>query len=76
MLGYFDDQIATEKAFNARRLVHDRRSRLDRCAGYLRIAGRSKDMIMRGGHNIHPAQVEALGDAALGGAARGRGSDE
>jgi acyl-CoA synthetase len=28
--------------------------------GYLRIAGRSKDIIIRGGHNIHPARVEEL----------------
>ena len=28
--------------------------------GYLRITGRKKDMIVRGGHNIFPARVEAL----------------
>jgi acyl-CoA synthetase len=28
--------------------------------GYLRIAGRSKDIIIRGGHNIHPARIEEL----------------
>jgi acyl-CoA synthetase len=28
--------------------------------GYLRITGRLKDIIIRGGHNIHPARIEAL----------------
>src|SRR3712207_4753364 len=29
-------------------------------AGNLSIVGRSKDLIIRGGHNIHPARIEAL----------------
>jgi acyl-CoA synthetase len=29
-------------------------------AGYLRIIGRKKDVIIRGGRNIHPAPIEAL----------------
>src|SRR5262249_61968849 len=28
--------------------------------GYLRVTGRSKDVIVRGGHNIYPARIEAL----------------
>jgi acyl-CoA synthetase len=28
--------------------------------GNLRIVGRSKDLIIRGGHNIYPAHIEAL----------------
>jgi acyl-CoA synthetase len=60
MLGYFDDQEATEDAFNARGwfMTGDLGS-LD-ANGYLRIAGRRKDVIIRGGHNIHPGRVEAL----------------
>jgi acyl-CoA synthetase len=60
MLGYFDDQAATEDAFNTSGwfMTGDLGS-LDE-QGYLRIAGRSKDIIIRGGHNIHPARIEEL----------------
>ena len=60
MLGYFDDQKATEDAFNTSGwfMTGDLGS-LD-ANGYLRIAGRQKDIIIRGGHNIHPARIEEL----------------
>jgi acyl-CoA synthetase len=60
MLGYFDDQTATEDAFNKNGwfMTGDLGS-ID-AEGYLRIAGRSKDIIIRGGHNIHPAHIEEL----------------
>jgi acyl-CoA synthetase len=60
MLGYFDDQAATEDAFNRTGwfMTGDLGS-ID-ALGYLRIAGRSKDIIIRGGHNIHPARIEEL----------------
>ena len=35
--------------------------------GCLEIVGRKKDLIIRGGHNIHPAQDRGPGDAASGG---------
>ena len=34
--------------------------------GYLQIVGRSKDLIISGGYNIYPIEVEALLDAAAG----------
>jgi acyl-CoA synthetase (AMP-forming)/AMP-acid ligase II len=60
MLGYFDDQQATEDAFNKSGwfMTGDLGTLDDN--GYLRIAGRSKDIIIRGGHNIHPAHIEEL----------------
>ena len=58
MLGYFDDQAATEDAFNKSGwFMTGDLGTLD-AQGYLRIAGRSKDIIIRGGHNIHPAHIE------------------
>ena len=60
MLGYFDDQAATEESFNTSGwfMTGDLGS-LD-SNGFLRIAGRKKDVILRGGHNIYPARIEAL----------------
>jgi acyl-CoA synthetase len=60
MLGYFDDQQATENSFNASGwfLTGDL-GRLDK-NGYLKITGRKKEVIIRGGHNIYPARIEAL----------------
>ncbi|HEU0217179.1 MAG TPA: class I adenylate-forming enzyme family protein [Stellaceae bacterium] len=60
MLGYFDDQTATETAFNAGGwFMTGDLGRLDE-SGYLRVTGRKKDVIIRGGRNIHPAPIEAL----------------
>ncbi|HEX2151438.1 MAG TPA: class I adenylate-forming enzyme family protein [Stellaceae bacterium] len=60
MLGYFDDQNATEAAFNASGwFMTGDLGRIDK-AGYLRITGRKKEVIIRGGRNIHPAPIEAL----------------
>ena len=60
MLGYFDDQAATAGSFNRDGwfLSGDLGS-LD-AEGNLTIEGRSKDLIIRGGHNIHPSRIEAL----------------
>ena len=60
MLGYFDDQAATERAFNADGwFMTGDLAELDG-SGNLRIVGRKKDLIIRGGHNIHPAHIEDL----------------
>ena len=60
MLGYFDDQKATEAAFNAEGwYMTGDLGRLDE-AGYLHLTGRKKDVIIRGGRNIHPTHIEAL----------------
>jgi acyl-CoA synthetase len=60
MLGYFDDQASTEDSFNAAGwfLTGDL-GWMDE-AGYIRITGRKKDVIIRGGHNIFPARIETL----------------
>jgi acyl-CoA synthetase (AMP-forming)/AMP-acid ligase II len=59
MLGYFDDQKATEDSFNRDGwFMTGDLGWIDE-NGYLRITGRKKDVIIRGGHNIYPAKIEA-----------------
>jgi len=60
MLGYFDNQRATEDSFNRGGwFLSGDLGRFD-AAGNLEIVGRKKDLIIRGGHNIHPARIEEL----------------
>lgn len=60
MLGYFDNQITTERSFNRDGwFLSGDLGTLDE-RGCLRIVGRKKDLIIRGGHNIHPAHIEDL----------------
>ena len=60
MLGYFDNQTATETSFNRDGwfMSGDLGSVDER--GNLKVEGRLKDLIIRGGHNIYPAHIEAL----------------
>ena len=58
MLGYFDNQQATEESFNREGwFMSGDLGRFD-AKGCLEIVGRKKDLIIRGGHNIHPARIE------------------
>ena len=60
MLGYFNNQSATENSFNAGGwFLSGDLGRVDE-AGNLQIVGRKKDLIIRGGHNIHPSRIENL----------------
>ena len=60
MLGYFDNQQATEELFNRQGwFMSGDLGRFD-ANGCLEIVGRKKDLIIRGGHNIHPAKIEDL----------------
>jgi len=60
MLGYFDNQTATESSFNRDGWFMSGDLGVLDAQGNLRIEGRLKDLIIRGGHNIYPAQIEAL----------------
>lgn len=60
MLGHFVNQQATEGSFSRDGwLMSGDLGALD-MAGNLTVAGRSKDLIIRGGHKIHPAHIEAV----------------
>ena len=60
MLGYFDDQTATENSFNRSGWFMSGDLGVFDEQGCLQIVGRKKDLIIRGGHNIHPARIEDL----------------
>ena len=60
MLGYYNNQIATEDSFNRSGwFLSGDLGTIDE-NGCLRIVGRKKDLIIRGGHNIHPSHIEEL----------------
>lgn len=60
MLGYFNNQSATEKSFNAQGWFMSGDLGMLDANGCLTIMGRKKDLIIRGGHNIHPSTIEDL----------------
>ena len=60
MLGYFGNQSATEAAMNADGWLMSGDLGCFDEHGNLHVVGRLKDVIIRGGHNIHPAQIEDL----------------
>jgi acyl-CoA synthetase len=60
MLGYYANQEATAASFNnSGWFLSGDLGSLDR-NGNLKIEGRLKDLIIRGGHNIYPVEIEAL----------------
>jgi acyl-CoA synthetase len=60
MLGYLGDQAATEASFNREGWFLSGDLGVMDDQGNLRIEGRLKDVIIRGGHNIYPARLESL----------------
>jgi fatty-acyl-CoA synthase len=83
MTGYFNMPEATAEAIDADGWLHtgDLASMDER--GYCRIEGRLKDMIIRGGENIYPREIEellfthpAVGDVAVVGAPDPRWGEE
>ncbi len=59
-LGYFGNQEVTEDSFNRHGWFLSGDLGALGADGNLTVEGRLKDLIIRGGHNIYPAQVEAL----------------
>ena len=58
MLGYWDNPVATAEAIDAGRWMRTGDLAAIDDDGYVNIVGRIKDMIIRGGDNIYPRQVE------------------
>ncbi|WP_371555038.1 AMP-binding protein [Streptomyces longwoodensis] len=58
MLGYWQEPEKTAEAVDAARWMHTGDLAVMRPDGYVEIVGRIKDMIIRGGENIYPREVE------------------
>jgi fatty-acyl-CoA synthase len=58
MKGYYKMPEATEKAIDADGWLHSGDIGTVDADGYYRITGRIKDMIIRGGENIYPREIE------------------
>jgi fatty-acyl-CoA synthase len=58
MLGYWNEPDKTAEAIDAARWMHTGDLAVMRDDGYLNIVGRIKDMIIRGGENVYPREIE------------------
>ena len=58
MLGYWEDAARTAEAIDSEGWMHTGDLGTIDEAGYANIVGRSKDMVIRGGENIYPREVE------------------
>jgi len=60
MRGYADDPQATVAAIDTSGWLHTGDLGSMDARGYVRVAGRLKEMIIRGGENIYPREIEAV----------------
>jgi fatty-acyl-CoA synthase len=60
MRGYWDDARATAEAVDEAGWMHTGDLGVMDADGYLNIVGRSKDMVIRGGENIYPREIEEV----------------
>ncbi|WTS98421.1 AMP-binding protein [Streptomyces sp. NBC_00096] len=58
MLGYWDQPERTAEAVDAARWMHTGDLAVMDDDGYLSITGRIKDMVIRGGENLYPREIE------------------
>src|SRR5689334_8116220 len=72
MLGYWEEPERTAEAIDAARWMHTGDLATMDDDGYVKIVGRSKDMIIRGGENVYPREIEeflysheAISDASV-----------
>jgi fatty-acyl-CoA synthase len=58
MLGYWDNSEATARSIDGAKWMHSGDLAVMRDDGYVNISGRLKDMIIRGGENVYPREIE------------------
>jgi fatty-acyl-CoA synthase len=60
MHGYWEDEAKTGEVIDSDHWMHTGDLATMDAEGYINIVGRSKDMVIRGGENIYPAEIEAF----------------
>ncbi len=60
MRGYWDDESATRASIDAGGWMHSGDRAVMDPDGYVRVVGRIKDLIIRGGENVAPREIEEL----------------
>jgi fatty-acyl-CoA synthase len=58
MLGYWDEPEKTAEVIDPARWMHTGDLAVMDAEGYLNIVGRIKDMVIRGGENVYPREIE------------------
>lgn len=58
MKKYWDDEKATRETIDRNGFLHSGDIATMDKDGYIAIVGRNKDMIIRGGENIYPKEIE------------------
>ncbi|WP_019810800.1 AMP-binding protein [Saccharomonospora halophila] len=58
MLGYWDQPEQTAEVLDAARWMHTGDLAVMDDEGYVAVTGRSKDMVIRGGENVYPREIE------------------
>jgi fatty-acyl-CoA synthase len=58
MLGYWEEPDKTAEAIDSARWMHTGDQAVMGEDGYVKIVGRIKDMIIRGGENVYPREIE------------------
>lgn len=58
MLGYWDEPVRTAEAVDQEGFMHTGDLAVMDADGYVSIVGRSKDVVIRGGENIYPREIE------------------
>jgi fatty-acyl-CoA synthase len=58
MLGYWQDEAKTREAIDGEGWMHTGDLAIMREDGYCNVVGRIKDMVIRGGENIYPREIE------------------
>jgi fatty-acyl-CoA synthase len=58
MVGYWNEHERTNEVIDPQRWMHTGDLATMDCDGYVNIVGRIKDMIIRGGENVYPREIE------------------